>query len=228
MLYIIIGAALVLPGIRKDRETELSRRAQKREKGKKTPLRYPAWVGLYASYVSIGVINTIFPVSARDDLSLGKTVIGSLLLFRSLFMTGGFIILGRTSFWHFKKSPMVPGQLSLAIIFILMVYLRSPLLLGPILAVMGLAGAMSYSTSIFHGVSDTANRAARMGIHEVLVSAGFINGSSIGGVLYQRYSMPVVYWFCSGLVLAGVVVQIGLALGVGRLTSAKLTLCQKK
>jgi MFS family permease len=214
--FIIIGATLVLPGIRKDREIELPVRIQKREKGKDTPVRHPAWVGLYTSYVVMGVILVVFPVSARDDLSMSKTMIGLLLLSRALFMTIGFVILGRTAFWHFKSSPMLLGQVCLAISLILMVYVHSPLLLGLILGAVGLSMALSYSSSIFHGVSGSTNRVKRMAIHETLLSAGFLSGSSIGGILYQRYSMPTVYWFCLNLVLAGVIIQTGLSLWVHR------------
>ena len=210
--FMITGAILVLPGIRRDRETELSVGTQNREKRKDTPLRYPAWVGLYTSYVVMAVILVIFPVYARDDLSMSKSIIGLLLLSRALFMTIGFVLLGRTAFWHFKSSPMLLGQVCLAISLIFMIYVRSPLLLGPVLAFIGLLAALSYSNSLFHGVSGSTNRAKRMAIHESLLSAGFISGPSIGGILYQRYSMSTVYWFCLSLVLVGVIIQAGLSL----------------
>ncbi|MCK4261562.1 MFS transporter [bacterium] len=210
--FMIVGAILVLPGIRKDRDTELSVRTQNRENGKDTPLRYPAWVSLYTTYVVMGVILIIFPVYARDNLSMSKSIIGLLLLSRALFMTIGFVILGRITFWHFKSSLMLLGQVCLAISLIFMTYVRSPLLLGPVLAFIGLLMALSYSNSLFHGVSGSTNRAKRMAIHESVLSAGFISGTSIGGVLYQRYSMSTVYWFCLSLVLVGVIIQAGLSL----------------
>lgn len=208
--FIIIGAILVLPGIRRDKERELSIASPNREGGKETPLRYPAWVGLYTTYVVMGVILVIFPVSARNDLSISKTLIGLLLLARALFMTVGFVVLGKTTFWHFKSSPMLFGQACLAISLIFMVYSRSPLPLGLVLAFMGLIVALGYSNSLFHGVSGSSNRARRMAIHESLLSAGLVSGSSMGGILYERYAMPTVYWFCLGLVLAGIVIQAGL------------------
>ena len=210
--FMIVGAILVLPAIRNDRSTGLAVATKGGGKGKDTPLRYPAWVGLYVTYAVMGVILTIFPMAARDVLSLSKSVIGLLLLTRALLATCGFIILGKTTFWHFKTQPMVLGQLLLVFLLISLVYVHSPLWIGLVLGCMGLLIALSYSYSLFHGVSGSINRAKRMAVHESLLSAGFISGSSIGGILYQQYSIGAVYWFCSALVMMGVITQVGLGL----------------
>ena len=217
--FMIIGASLALPNIRKDVDTELSLRTQNLEKGQDTPIRYPAWAGLYTTYVVVGVIISIFPVSARDDLFMRKSIIGLLFLSRALLTTSGFVILGRTTLWHFKSLPMLLGQVSLAILLILMAYIHSPLLLGLILGSMGLLTALSYTYSVFHGVSGSTERSKRMAIHESLIAAGLISGASIGGIIYQRYSMPAVYWFCSAVVLIGVLIQSVLSLRAHRLRS---------
>lgn len=209
--FMIAGAILVLPGMGKDKEVEVSARIQNGGRGKDTLVRYPAWVGVYTTYVVFGVLLVVFPVSARDDLSMSKSIIGLVLLSRALFMTIGFVILGRTAFWHFKILPMVLGQVCLAVSLVFMVYICSPLLLGVILGVMGLMMALSYSSSLFHGVSGSTNRAKRTAIQEILISAGFISGSFVGGILYERYSMATVYWFCLSLVLVGVIIQAGLS-----------------
>ncbi len=212
--FMIAGAILVLPGMEKDKEVEVSAGIRNGGRGKDTPVRYPAWVGVYTTYVVFGVLLVVFPVSARDDLSMSKSIIGLVLLSRALFMTIGFIILGRTAFWHFKILPMVLAQVCLAISLVFMVYICSPLLLGVILGVMGLLMALSYSSSLFHGVSGSTNRAKRTAIQEILISAGFISGSFVGGILYERYSMATVYWFCLSLVLVGVIIQAGLSVWI--------------
>ena len=215
--FMILGATLVLPAVRRDREIELPPKIQEGEKGKDTPLRYPAWVNLYVSFVIMGVIVVILPVSARIDLSMSKTMIGLLLLSRALFMTVGFFLLGRTTFWHFRSLPPLLGQIFLAISLILLIYIRSPLFLGLVLALVGLVTAFSYFNSVFHGASGSTNRANRMALHEILLSAGFITGSFMGGIIYQKYSMSAVYWFCLTLVLAGIVVQAALSLRIHKI-----------
>ena len=212
--FMIAGAILVLPGMEKDKEVEVSAGIRNGGRGKDTPVRYPAWVGVYTTYVVFGVLLVVFPVSGRDDLSMSKSVIGLVLLSRALFMTIGFVILGRTAFWHFKILPMVLAQVCLAVSLVFMVYICSPLLLGVILGVMGLLMALSYSSSLFHGVSGSTNRAKRTAIQEILISAGFISGSFVGGILYERYSMATVYWFCLSLVLVGVIIQAGLSVWI--------------
>ena len=127
--FLIVGATLVLSGIRSDRDTEFSIMAQRSESGQDTLIRYPAWVGIYTTFAVAGVLLIIFPISARNDLSMSKSLIGLLLLSRALFVTLGFIILGKTTFWHFKTLPMLLGQACLVVLLFFMVYVRSPLLL---------------------------------------------------------------------------------------------------
>jgi len=49
-----------------------------------------------------------------------------------------------------------------------------------------------------------------MAIHESILSAGFICGSALGGLIYQYYGMNTVYFLCAAMVLFGVLVQSGL------------------
>ena len=72
--------------------------------------------------------------------------------------------------------------------------------------------ALSYSNSIFHGVSGSINRTGRMAVHEALLAAGLICGSLLGGLIYQYYSMDTVYYFCTLIVVLGALLQGGLFL----------------
>jgi predicted MFS family arabinose efflux permease len=91
-------------------------------------------------------------------------------------------------------------------------FTSSPLVLAFLIAFIGALRALSYNSSLFHGVSGSINRTGRMAIHEALLAAGLIFGSSLGGVIYQKYSMTAVYYFCGIVVFFGVVIQSGLYL----------------
>ncbi len=204
---LIIGATLTLPKIKSDRWIEAAKRRDVSHKDRSTLLRFPSWIGLFTTYTVIGVILNIFPVYAQADLSVSKSLVGLILQQRAIFATLGFIVLGRTSFWHFKPHQMLVGQILLSAMVFLLKYTGMPLPLGVLLALIGAFMSLSYFNSLFHGVSGSINRAGRMAIHESILSAGLIVGSSIGGLLYERYSMSLVYLFCAGLVLLGTAAQ---------------------
>ena len=210
-LLIAAGSA-VLPKVRSDRGIDTPQRSQRQKTDESSFFRFPGWVGMFTTFVVIGVVISIFPVFARDELMLRKEIIGVLMQSRTFIATFVFIILGHTVFWHFKITPMVLGQVGLAVVVLAMSFTRSPLILATLIALVGSFRSLSYSNSLFHGVSGSVNRAGRMAIHEALLAAGLIFGSALGGELYQRYSMTAVYGFCAAVVLSGAVVQLALYL----------------
>ncbi len=206
----IIGATLTLPKIKADRWIEAAKKSNTSLKDSSTPLRFPSRIGLFTTYTVVGVILNIFPVYAQADLGVSKSLVGLILQQRAIFATVGFIVLGRTSFWHFKPSQMIVGQILLSAMVFLLQYTSMPFPLGILLALIGILMSLSYFNSLFHGVSGSINRAGRMAIHESILSAGLIVGSSVGGILYEKYAMSTVYQFCAALVLIGTVLQTGL------------------
>ncbi|UCF98058.1 MAG: MFS transporter [Spirochaetaceae bacterium] len=201
-------AALVLPKIRADASRGQSQQNDPEKSDGSTMLRYPAWIGLFVTYTVLGVIITVFPMYARDDLGLSKSAIGILLLCRALCTAAGFLVLGRSVFWHFRALPMTVGLVLLAVLALWMPRARSLPALAVSLAFIGPLIALGFSYSFFHGASGASKRATRMAIHEALLASGLISGSAVGGQLYQHYSMAAVSTFCSGLLATAIVIQI--------------------
>lgn len=206
------GARFMLPGISGASSAEPSQEVEAASTDTSTALRFPAWVGIFTTFVVIGVILNIFPLFARDELLLPKKLIGTLMLSRTFIATFFFILMGHTSFWHFRVLPMVAGQVGLAFSIFIMNFASSPPALVLLISLIGALRALSYNVSLFHGVSGSINRMGRIAIHESLIAAGLICGSSVGGLLYQRYSMTAAFYFCAFLVLTGVAVQSALGL----------------
>jgi len=204
---LLFGAALALPRVRTDPYRAAHSGQTPAESGRATLLRYSAWVGVFTSYVALGVVLTIFPVSAKEDLGIAKGVIGILMFLRAMFMTLGFGLLGGTTFWHYRGSQMLLSQTAIAGCLLGMIGVTRPLTIAPVLCLLGMLVALSYFNSMFHGIAGSANRAARSALHESLLSFGFIGGSVMGGVLYQRYSMAAAYLASAAIIMAGVVVQ---------------------
>ncbi len=203
---LLIGATLALPRIRADNHGGKTAAVEKKDQS--TYLRYPAWIGLFVTFAVLGVIVTVFPMYARDDLGLSKSAIGMLLLSRSLLSAFTFLVLGRVRFWHFRPLPMTVG---LGLLFVFVLFLSrtdSLFLLGLNLALMGPLVSLGFSYSFFHGASGASRRAIRMAIHEALLASGLIMGSAVGGELYQRFSMTAVSYFCATLIALAILLQI--------------------
>ena len=172
-----------------------------------TPLRFPAWVGMFASYVVSGMVATVFPLFAQDVLGASKGLIGALISSRTLTQSLGFLVLGLLAFWHDRKLFLVATQAYLALLLVLMIFARSLPFFAVLFPLLGLATAMSYAGGLFHGIAGAGNRAGRMASHESVLNGGYIVGASVSGVLYQEYSMRSVVLFCLGTSLVAMLAQ---------------------
>ncbi len=172
-----------------------------------TPLRYPAWIGLFSTYFTLGVIVNVFPIFARESLHISKTLIGTLLLIRSLSTTLIFIFLGKFKFWHFNPRVIILGQILLLTAVMGMIFTRNIVTTGILMLLFGIIFALNYNLSIFHGVSGSSHRAARMAIHEAILTLGIVSGSTAGGFILQDISMKSVYLVCSALAVTTLIVQ---------------------
>jgi DHA1 family multidrug resistance protein-like MFS transporter/DHA1 family quinolone resistance protein-like MFS transporter len=155
---LIGGASFLLPKIRTDRSIEKANSGETVKADHSTILRFSGWVGMFTTFVVIGVIINIFPIFARDELMLRKELIGVLLQSRTFIATFVFIILAHSTAWHFRISQMVAGQVCLALSIFFMNFTTSTLILAVLIAVMGALRALSYNNSLFHGVSGSINR----------------------------------------------------------------------
>jgi MFS family permease len=209
---IVLTVSLIVPGIRQDRQRESIRRDEEKPEDRSTPLRYPAWVGLFASYVILGITMSIFPLYLREEIGLTETRIGLLLLIRALFSTLGFLILARLSFWHFKSWLMILSQGLIIVVVAVIAAVRTFPGLSLVLALFGLLFSLSYDNSLFHGVSGSLRRSTRMAVHESLLTAGMIAGPAIGGILYQSGRFTRVLVFGCAVVAAAAAAQAALVL----------------
>ena len=160
--------------------------------GAGTLLRFPSWAGLFAAYAVLGLIFNVFPLAAQDHLGFDKPTVGLLLFGRALATTATLLILGKTTRWHYRSGQLITGLLAFAVTVGLLPLSHSIPAVGFLLVLVGVFSAQSYANSLFHGVSGSHNRAARMAIHESLLSAGLICGGALGGLLYQHAGYNVL------------------------------------
>lgn len=207
---LMVGANLTLPALSSSRKTSVNEDIRTPDAQKvETPLRYPAWVGIFVSFLFFGIINTIYPYYAREAyLNFSKTTIGLLLLIKALFNTLAFIILGYLSFWHFRAWQMIVSMLILALLALGMKIFPEAVPTGFFLAGVGMMLAATYANSLFHGTSGSKNRTSRAAINEALLALGQACGAFFGGIIYDIYSMAGVYNFLIFCLLFGAIVQI--------------------
>jgi MFS family permease len=189
--------------------------------GKGTPLRFPAWVGMFPNYLVSGMVAAVFPLFAQDVLGASKSLVGTLVSMRSLTQSLGFLLLGAVGFWHYKGRYLVAAQVYLAVLIVLMSLARSVAFFAVLFPLLGLSSAMSYTGGLFHAIAGAGRRAGRMAIHESVLNTGYITGASVCGLLYQQYSMRAVVLFCLGSSLLALLVQ-GILLARFRRTAARL------
>lgn len=172
-----------------------------------TPLRYPAWVGHFAAYFTVGALMGAFPVGAREQLGYSETLIGFIFFIRAIANTVAFVGMGHSSAWHFRMGPMLVGQVLMLVAFVGLIGNDTLVPIIILMSVANFAVGITYSASIFHGASGSLDRAHRMAIHEALIGVGLFIGSAAGGVAYTVASLNGVY-IMSALVLAvGTVIQ---------------------
>jgi predicted MFS family arabinose efflux permease len=208
MVVFVAGAVAVLPGVQRASASDADGDAGETAANEETMLRFPAWIGHLAIYLGLGVLVGVFPVGARTQLGYSEPLIGSLFLMRGLANTITFGVLGRTSRWHFRLTPMVAAPLLGAAVFLTLSTARSPWIVALCMFAFGIANGHAYTVSLFHGASGARDRAHRMAIHESIIGFGLFAGPSVGGMIYQAWSLPAVYACFAGLMLAAAALQI--------------------
>lgn len=172
-----------------------------------TPLRYPAWLGVFLVYAVMGVVINVFPVFASDELGMNESTIGLALTIRAAATTVGFLALGRLTFWQFKRAAIPALSIAAAVSVGLLAAARNAAGFAVGFTVVGLLQAMVYNNSLFYGVSGAPDRDKRASVHESVLTFGQISGSVSGGFVYQALSMPPVFVGLALLLAAGAAAQ---------------------
>ncbi len=206
---LIAGAAMTFPAVGKaGKVNDVKAIDEVDAKGIETPLRYPAWVGIFVSFLFTGMITSIYPYYAREALMISEPDIGTLMSVRALFNAAAFILLGYLTFWHFRAWQMVAAVIIMATLTMAMEYFPEVVPTGFFLAGAGVMAAMTYANSLFHGTSGSKNRTFRAAVHEVLLSLGSVGGAFLSGIIYEQYSMSGVYRFFAVCLLLGAAIQV--------------------
>jgi DHA1 family multidrug resistance protein-like MFS transporter/DHA1 family quinolone resistance protein-like MFS transporter len=200
VLLLIIFSTLLVPGI-KAVVSERKNIESSQGEDQSTPLRFLSWAGVLAVYASLAVLLTIFPLHAMEHLPFSESATGFLLLVRGVATVGMFILLGKTSWWHFNRPLIITTLAIVSATCLLGSRIQSFGMHVLFFFLFGVLFALAYSFSIFHGASGSIHRSRRMLIHEILLTVGTVLGSVMGGSIYERLDYHTVLYACAALVL---------------------------
>ncbi len=184
---IIFIVSSVFPGIRAvDAETSHVKELERESEDHSTILRYDSWCAIFLVYTALSVILNIFPLYAKEGMKVAESTSGLLLLIRGLATSFSFIFFGATVFWTFKAWLIYLAEALFVLLCIVFAFSTSTAGIGIFFFLFGLLFSLCYNFSIFHSAVGALNKGKRMVIHECMISAGQIIGSSVGGTIYQH------------------------------------------
>lgn len=220
MALFIVNAAFVAASrsfMRDEPEAGPSRESSVLSEDRSTPLRFPAWLGAILAYLVMGILFNVFPVFARDELRMSESAVGFVLTIRATTTTIGFYLLGRFTFWQFKRAALPALSVAMALTLAAIIARGTPAAFGVGLAVIGLLQSIIYNNSLFYATSGARDRDKRATIHEALLTFGNVIGSVAGGALYQAFSMTAVFVALASTLALGAAAQaLMVSAGPGR------------
>jgi MFS family permease len=176
----------------------------------RSSLRYPARIGIAATYFVSGSLLFIFPAWAKEALGFSESLTGSFLLVRMALATVGFSLFARWTFWHHRLSALLGGMLALLVLLALFPLGTQAWQFYLLFGASGLVFSFLYSTTLFHGVSGSSDRERATTFHEALLNLGLFLGTVAAGWISQTWSMAWAFGLCAAVVLSLMALQVAL------------------
>jgi MFS family permease len=180
------------------------------------PFVWISRVALFTTLVCVGIFRSQLGILYKFQLGFSESSYGWSVSLMCLFNMVVFYMMGRSHYWHYKKTLYAAAQVSIIGCMAMMIICKS---LPLQLLASGLAGVWYgyiYSSHQYYGVSGGTNRSGLMAIHEIIIGAGFATGSLFGGILSDAFGRYSPYWFGCSVIVAGGLVQVVLWFIAGR------------
>jgi MFS family permease len=165
-----------------------------------------ARIAIFLAYVTVGIFRFQIP-SLALRLHIRTALVGGVIMSLSVAMALTFCLLGRSHRWHYRFSVFFGAQAVLIASVLGLLLVQNWWQIALCLIVGGLCVGVTYNSNLFYGVSGGRDRARLMAIHELLLSCGFIVGSSGGGWVTDHIAPRAAYPICAALLAAGMIAQ---------------------
>jgi MFS family permease len=177
--------------------------------------RWAAWTANATTFGIGAVLNHQYP-KYLEEIGLGEGFFGTYLggIFAAQTLT--FVVLMRTTAWHYRAAPLLLAQVPLVGMLAALPWLHHPLAILATAPLLGCGLGVTYFASIFYSVASPEDRGRNAGVHEALLGAGAILLPILGGLAAEvsgRLSAPYLLAAAAGIVSIGA--QIGFLRGTG-------------
>ncbi len=166
---------------------------------------------LVANFASIGSVMIVrgFIVEIANELQYTGTE-SSVILAITFFCQGvAFLVLGRTTFWHYKLWPLQLAQAGLAGACLFSAFTDSYVGLVTAASVAGACVAVPYASSIYYGLHGSGSRAKASGMHEAILGLGASLLPFLGGRAAELSGFPrAAYVFAPFVLVTAAAAQV--------------------
>ncbi|MDC7221929.1 MAG: MFS transporter [Spirochaetales bacterium] len=197
---IVIAYLLIIPAVKESGKSEHHiKKNPTAGTDRSTPVRFLSWIGLFPGYFVMGLFGSVFPIFLRRAFSLPESEVGLVILVRAAVTLLCFYVMGKTVKWHFHRRGIILYTLLSAAALLVFGFARTlpHYILWTVLG--GIIVGVTYTQSMFHSLSGALERQKRMNIHEIVLTAGMLAGSLLGGLFLDRFSMNFITFFAAGL-----------------------------
>ena len=174
-----------------------------------------SWLANAISYFALSMIRYIFPKYIYQQVNeLGITLrmaplmSGLLILCQVAAQFFMFFILGTTEKWRLKFAPLVIFQILGSLGFLFIWFSNSPAFWAIGLILIGLNIGVTYSSSMYYGLYESADPGNKSGWHESILHSGTVIGPSIGGALASYANLKSPYLLCAAAIVVGIPIQL--------------------
>lgn len=173
-------------------------------------------IAMFATFICVGVFRSQLGIFYKFELGFAESAYGWAIAFMCLSNVTVFVMMGKSHYWHYKKSLFAIAQLSIIIAMIIIILSGSLLLQLLAVGLSGVCYGFVYSSHQYYGVSGGIKRSGLMAIHESIIGAGFATGSIVGGILSDAFGRHSPYKFACAVIIAAGLLQIFLWFATGR------------
>jgi MFS family permease len=174
---------------------------------KTTTLCRMARIGLFCSWSAMAVARSQFALVFRD-LHGSESLFGLLVMASALT---NFLVLtgaGHFSFWHGRARFLLVAQGIGALSMGFLIFGRGLIPFFSSFLLQGVSIGISYSSHLYYSAAGRARRSATIALHELTIAASTMIASFAGGLLCRYGGLYWPYWFCIGLFVVGLLIQI--------------------
>lgn len=181
-------------------------RPSEKAAGSLPDLAWMAWVFGGLGCMIATMIRSHFPVSA-EAFSLSKPSQGTMFLLLSGTQAIVGFLLGWSRTWMYRPWPVIGFGLFGVLGMVLFAVGRDVALFWTAAVCFGVYAGSFYFYYVYHALVHPTRAARYVSINEAVVGVMGIAGPAMGGMLADRFGLPVPYAVSAGLVLVGITVQ---------------------